>query len=73
MDDIIKSVVKLTKLCNQIPVDPKFQKNILNVEADDSSLVKAQKKASKHMFDQIIDLNKFINPVNSKTLDEMKK
>lgn len=73
MDDIIKSVVQLTKLCNQVPVDSKFEPSILDVETEDKANAKAQKQAAKKMFDQIVDLNKYINPVNSKALEEMKK
>jgi len=36
-------------------------------------LSKIQKKAVNKVFDQIIEVNKYVNPVNKKTLDAMKK
>jgi hypothetical protein len=52
---------------------PILEPNILKVESGDEDLAKGQKKAAKEIFEQLVGLNKYINPVNSKTLEEMKK
>jgi hypothetical protein len=36
-------------------------------------LSKIQKKAVNKVFDQIIEVNKYVNPVNKRTLDAMQK
>jgi|TARA_B110001450_G_C17506979_1_gene434773 hypothetical protein len=40
---------------------------------DNQQLSKIQKKAVNKVFDQIIEVNKYVNPINKKTLDAMKK
>ena len=83
MDDILKSVMKLTKLANQIEVNSNFRKlskaeqkaRILQIDdtKDAQQLSKIQKKAVNKVFNQIIEVNKYVNPVNKKTLETMKK
>jgi hypothetical protein len=80
MDEILKSVVKLTKLCNELPVNQELssQKNILKVDliedkSQEKELKKACKNTSKKILDQTVEIHKYVNPVNSKVLDQMKK
>ena len=79
MDDILKSVVKLTKLCNEVPVNQELQskKNILQVDQleDHSTKKEVKKEVKSHcsqIFNQIVNVNKFVNPVDSKAFDELK-
>ena len=45
----------------------------MQVDADDGKVAtKQQRQASEQLFGAIIGLNKYINPINSKTLDQMK-
>ena len=79
MEEIIKSVVKLTKLTNSIDPnhnladDPAIAKRSLLQISQDDPLEPHKKRNAQKIFGQIIEVNKYVNPINSKTLEEMRK
>lgn len=79
---ILQTVVKLTKLVNQLPINSNLEcaaqskkGKLLNTDFDQFEshekkvVTKLQKKLTSRVFDKIIDLNKYVNPVNKKVLD----
>jgi len=85
--EILQSIVKLTRLVNQLPVNQHLEKfqstteakkgKLLNTdftEELDSKQKKAQKlqrKMTYRVFEKVVALNKYVNPVNKKVLDSL--
>ena len=80
MEDILKTTVRLTKLVNALPVNSGFdqdktQKSILqgySEPVEDKSCHKVVKKSGMKVFDELVKLNKYVNPSGKKEYEFQK-
>ena len=83
MEDIVATVVALTKQVSALPVNSTLnvdktmakKTKLLDTDfstSDDKAIKKIQKKLCNKAFDKIIALSKYTNPVNAKTLESLK-